>query len=206
MTVSIVVPSDEIRSFTACCAPRPSATTAITAPTPITMPSIVSSERSLLTRSALSATAMISLRRMLARRRRSGGRRRTRSATGVRARAATGAAGARASARSGACTRARAGAALRAALLVDSGQPHAALDALLQFRALLLKHRRVDERDVVAFLQAREHLSDVVVADAEHGNAGLEGAVGGDEDEPRMRTRIARRRLLIAAAHGQCGP
>ena len=31
-----------MRSFTACCAPVPSATTAMTAPTPITMPSIVS--------------------------------------------------------------------------------------------------------------------------------------------------------------------
>ena len=49
-----------MRSFTALCAPVPSATIAITAATPITMPSIVSSERSLLARSAPSATRMIS--------------------------------------------------------------------------------------------------------------------------------------------------
>ena len=60
ITVSSVVPNAEIRSFTAFCAPLPSAIMAITAATPITMPSIVSSERSLFALSAPSATLMIS--------------------------------------------------------------------------------------------------------------------------------------------------
>ena len=47
MTVMSVVPSDVIRSLTDACAPVPSATIAITAPTPMMMPSIVSIERSL---------------------------------------------------------------------------------------------------------------------------------------------------------------
>jgi hypothetical protein len=60
ITVSSVVPSELIRSFTADCAPVPSATTAMTAATPITMPSMVSRERSLLARSAPRATRTIS--------------------------------------------------------------------------------------------------------------------------------------------------
>jgi hypothetical protein len=60
ITVSSVVPSDEMRSFTAVCAPVPIATIAMTAATPMTMPSIVSTERSLFARSAPSATAIVS--------------------------------------------------------------------------------------------------------------------------------------------------
>src|ERR1035437_4077385 len=60
LTVRSVVPSAEMRSFTCFCAPRPSATTAITAATPMTMPSIVSSDRSLFARSAPSATRRVS--------------------------------------------------------------------------------------------------------------------------------------------------
>ena len=66
-TESSVVPSAEMRAFTDCCAPRPSATTAMTAPTPMTTPSIVRKDRSLLARSAPSATAMISPMRNLSR-------------------------------------------------------------------------------------------------------------------------------------------
>src|ERR1019366_1129963 len=60
LTVRSVVPSAEILSFTCFCAPRPSATTAITAATPMTMPSIVNSDRSLFARSAPSATRRVS--------------------------------------------------------------------------------------------------------------------------------------------------
>src|SRR5258705_4370155 len=60
MTVRSVVPSDAMRSFTDCCAPRPSATMAITAPTPITIPSMVRNERSLFERSDSSATLTVS--------------------------------------------------------------------------------------------------------------------------------------------------
>src|SRR5438093_12545767 len=56
----MVVPSWAIRSFTDSCAPRPSASIAITAETPITMPSMVRNERSLFERSASSATANVS--------------------------------------------------------------------------------------------------------------------------------------------------
>src|SRR5439155_23090352 len=49
-----------MRSFTDCCAPRPSASIAITADTPITMPSMVRSERSLLARRASIATENVS--------------------------------------------------------------------------------------------------------------------------------------------------
>src|SRR5438105_4245768 len=58
--VSMVVPSEAIRSFTDCWAPRPSATIAITADTPITMPSMVRNERSLFARSASIATVKVS--------------------------------------------------------------------------------------------------------------------------------------------------
>src|SRR5439155_13707460 len=49
-----------MRSCTAFCAPEPSAIIVITAPTPMMMPSIVRRERSLLARSASSATRTIS--------------------------------------------------------------------------------------------------------------------------------------------------
>src|SRR3954471_21610606 len=49
-----------MRALTDSCAPRPSATTAITAPTPMTTPSIVRNDRSLLARSAPSATPIVS--------------------------------------------------------------------------------------------------------------------------------------------------
>src|SRR5690349_6556123 len=49
-----------MRSWTAFCAPEPSAIMVMTAPTPMMMPSMVSSDRSLLARSASSATRMIS--------------------------------------------------------------------------------------------------------------------------------------------------
>src|SRR5258705_7147536 len=48
-----------MRSRTDCCAPRPSATIAMTAPTPITIPSMVKKERSLFARSASSATETV---------------------------------------------------------------------------------------------------------------------------------------------------
>ena len=49
-TVKTFAPSAAIRSSTAFCAPLPSATMVITAPTPMMMPSMVSIERSLLAR------------------------------------------------------------------------------------------------------------------------------------------------------------
>src|SRR4051812_14527490 len=61
-TDNSVVPSALIRAFTDSCAPRPSATTAITAPTPITTPSIVRNERSLFALKAPSATPIVSPR------------------------------------------------------------------------------------------------------------------------------------------------
>src|SRR5688500_7905549 len=60
ITVRSVVPSAEIRAFTDCWAPRPSATTAMTAPTPMTTPSIVRNDRSLFALRAPSATPMVS--------------------------------------------------------------------------------------------------------------------------------------------------
>src|SRR5512143_4104495 len=60
ITVRSVVPSAWMRSFTDCCAPRPSATMAMTAATPITMPSMVRNERSLLAPRASRATPMVS--------------------------------------------------------------------------------------------------------------------------------------------------
>src|SRR6185312_8613383 len=55
-----VVPSADIRAFTASWAPFPIATIAMTAPTPITTPSIVSTERILLARSAVIAIDRVS--------------------------------------------------------------------------------------------------------------------------------------------------
>ena len=49
-TVNTLAPSAAIRSSTAFCAPLPSATIVMTAPTPMMMPSMVSIERSLLAR------------------------------------------------------------------------------------------------------------------------------------------------------------
>src|SRR5688500_8370433 len=60
ITVRSVVPSAEIRAFTDCCAPRPSATTAMTAPTPMATPSIGRNDRSLSALRAPSATPMVS--------------------------------------------------------------------------------------------------------------------------------------------------
>src|SRR2546428_13531415 len=57
-----------MRSCTDFCAPEPRATIVITAPTPMMIPSIVRSERSLLARSASSATRMISPRSIVPRR------------------------------------------------------------------------------------------------------------------------------------------
>src|SRR5438874_9049464 len=71
---SSVGPSAAMRACTAFCAPLPSATMVITAPTPMMMPSIVSNDRSLLARIAWSATRKISPRSMLR-----SGRRRLRS-------------------------------------------------------------------------------------------------------------------------------
>ena len=59
-TLSRLAPSALIRSSTAFCAPLPSATMVMTAPTPITMPSIVSAARSLLARIDWNATATVS--------------------------------------------------------------------------------------------------------------------------------------------------
>ena len=53
-------PSAAMRSSTAFCAPLPSATIVITAPTPMMMPSMVSTDRSLLARMDWKATAIVS--------------------------------------------------------------------------------------------------------------------------------------------------
>src|SRR5207249_483727 len=60
LTVSSVVPRAAIRWLTACWAPRPRASIAITAPTPMTMPSMVSAERSLFAPRASRATRRVS--------------------------------------------------------------------------------------------------------------------------------------------------
>src|SRR5882762_5530053 len=60
-----VGPSAWRRAWTAFCAPLPSATIVMTAPTPMMMPSIVRNDRSLLARIAWSATWKISPRSML---------------------------------------------------------------------------------------------------------------------------------------------
>src|SRR6266566_4203512 len=60
-----VGPSAWRRAWTAFCAPLPSATIVMTAPTPMMMPSIVRNDRSLLARIACSATWKISPRSML---------------------------------------------------------------------------------------------------------------------------------------------
>src|SRR5438093_6150870 len=67
---SNVGPSAWMRSCTAFCAPLPSATIVMTAPTPMMMPSIVRNDRSLLARIAWSATWKISSSSMLRPRRR----------------------------------------------------------------------------------------------------------------------------------------
>src|SRR3989454_2387461 len=60
-----VGPSAWRRAWTAFCAPLPSATIVMTAPTPMMMPNIVRNDRSLLARIACSATWKISPRSML---------------------------------------------------------------------------------------------------------------------------------------------
>src|SRR6266571_5854986 len=60
-----VGPSAWRRAWTAFCAPLPSATIVMTAPTPMMMPNIVRNDRSLLARIAWSATWKISPRSML---------------------------------------------------------------------------------------------------------------------------------------------
>src|SRR6267142_873000 len=67
---SSVGPSAAMRACTAFCAPLPSATIVMTAPTPMMMPSIVRNDRSLLARIAWSATWKISPRSILGPRRR----------------------------------------------------------------------------------------------------------------------------------------
>src|SRR5258708_9350088 len=67
---SSVGPSAWSRACTAFCAPLPSATIVMTAPTPMMMPSIVRNDRSLLARIAWSATWKISPRSILRPRRR----------------------------------------------------------------------------------------------------------------------------------------
>ena len=73
-----------IWSSTRACAPAPTATIVITAPTPMMMPSIVSAERSLLTRSAASATRSVA-RKFIGTRPPRGFRRRSRCAASARA-------------------------------------------------------------------------------------------------------------------------
>src|SRR6266849_4494414 len=73
-----VGPSAWRRAWTALCAPLPSATIVMTAPTPMMMPSIVRNDRSLLARIACSATWKISPSSMLGPGRRSLGPRRRR--------------------------------------------------------------------------------------------------------------------------------
>src|SRR4051812_1048287 len=64
-TENTFAPSAAIRSSTAFCAPLPSATIVITAPTPMMIPSMVSMERSMLARIDCKATATVSPRSML---------------------------------------------------------------------------------------------------------------------------------------------
>src|SRR5215207_3269768 len=61
-TVNTLAPSAAIRSSTAFCAPEPSATMVITAPTPMMMPSMVSIDRSAFDRIDEMATANVSPR------------------------------------------------------------------------------------------------------------------------------------------------
>ena len=58
--MNTLAPSAAIRSSTAFCAPEPSATMVITAPTPMMMPSIVSTDRSAFDRIDEMATANVS--------------------------------------------------------------------------------------------------------------------------------------------------
>src|SRR4051812_40181437 len=161
-----VVPSAEMRSFTALCAPVPRATTEITADTPITMPSIVSSERSLLARSALMATLIVSpnsivLPRAAARV----------SAAGTAGRA-TGAAG---------TTSTRSGR--------QAGHAHALAHAIVLLLPLRLQRDGREQCDLLTFLHTADHLGVIEVAGAEHHDARLERLVLRYEDESRARTR-----------------
>src|SRR6185369_5467650 len=82
-TVSRVGPSAWMRDWTAFCAPLPSATIVITAPTPMMMPSIVRNDLSLFARIAWSATWKISPSSMLRPRRGRGRRLRPRRRRGL---------------------------------------------------------------------------------------------------------------------------
>ena len=63
-TVNTLAPRAAIRSSTAFCAPVPSATIVITAPTPMMIPSMVSTDRNALERIDEKATAKVSPRSM----------------------------------------------------------------------------------------------------------------------------------------------
>src|SRR5262249_15519364 len=199
LIVSSVVPSAAMRSFTAFWAPVPSATTAMTAPTPITMPSIVSAERSLFARNAPSATLMISPMSI-----------RSTSATAAAAAAATTAATRTAAARA----RAARLPAQRAGVL-----PRAVLLRL----TLRLERERAEHDHSLADFEPAHDLGVVEIALGELHDAGMEdrlAAVRGEHEAglwPRrtlselVRGRqlsaapaLAARRLTIATAHLRC--
>ena len=155
MTVSSVVPSELMRSFTAVCAPVPSATTAMTAATPITMPSIVSSERSLLARSAPSATRMISPMSMdVSRGLGCGSTPAAAGAATATATATTAAAADRRTTRAAGATR---------TLLLHAGDAGLLAQAIIVLLTLRLERRRGEHGDLLPFLHAAQDLGVVEV-------------------------------------------
>src|SRR5687768_16297529 len=153
-----------MRSFTAFCAPRPRATTAMSADTPMTMPSIVRKERSLLARSAPSATLTVS----------------PISIGSALPAAATTAAGRRPR-RTGATragpTRAGAAAAPLAARRAAAERVHALPHLLVLVVALHLQRRGGEQRHALPLLDAADHLGEVEVADPQPDGARLVRAV-----------------------------
>src|SRR6266513_1180135 len=141
-----------MRAFTDCWAPRPSATTAITAPTPMTTPSIVRNERSLLARNAPSATPMVSPSSMSA---------------SLRYLLGSGAG------RSPAATTAPPSATARTASTSASGRGLLLLQSTsgpgshtrLELFTLRLQHGRPQQRDLLALLQTAKNFGVIEVAD-----------------------------------------
>src|SRR5262245_41132726 len=174
-TVNSVVPSAAMRSLTACCAPVPSATTAITAPTPITMPSIVSSDRSLFALSAPRATAMISPMSI--------------SSTPATAATTTAAAAAAAATRT-AAPRSAAGATAWSARPLTAKGAGVLAEAILLLLTLRLQSQRAEHHDVLALLEAFDDFRVIEVALTEAHDAGMEVRLRavGNEHEALTRT------------------
>src|SRR5438105_381545 len=174
-----------MRSFTAACAPVPSAIIAITAATPMTMPSIVRTERSLFARSALSATVIVSPNSIP-----------SPSASAAARRTTTG------SATGGTARTARAGTGVRR----EPRDAHALAHAVVLLLSLRLQCEGGQERHPLPFLEPGHDLRIVEVRGAEHNDARVICLVRAVDHEnqsgmraPACPAQLRRRELQIAA-------